>query len=146
MIDLAERYARVSAETRDLIDRLIEADLDAQAWADQLGVAYRQTDVAALLGVSPQAVSKNPRLLRLTTPRGQVGYPAFQFDGRRQVPGVGDVVEALVPVTTSTWTIASWLTSPQRDLGQRSPIDALRQGDVGPVLDAAMAFAAALVA
>jgi hypothetical protein len=104
---------------------------------------YRQADVAALLGKSKQAVSADPRLLKLVLRSGEVGYPVFQFDGRQQLPGVRDVIGVLAPVVATPWTIASWLTSPSADLDGETPEAALRAGRVDAVTAAADRFARA---
>ncbi|MDA8302338.1 MAG: hypothetical protein M0005_12565 [Actinomycetota bacterium] len=85
---VAQLYRKASPETRRLVDRLLEQDADDRASADQIGPAYRQGDVALLLGKSKQAVSEDERLLRLEMRSGIVGYPAFQFDGRRLLLGI----------------------------------------------------------
>lgn len=133
-----------SPETRYQIECLLRQDADDRAWAGQLGPAYRQGDVARLLGKSKQAVSADSGLLRLDMRDGEIGYPVFQFDGRRLVPGLRDVVRILAPAVATNWTIASWLTSPADDLNQRSPLDALRSGEIEAVAALARRFAAAL--
>jgi hypothetical protein len=130
MPSLLERYESAPAEVRHQVDRLLAQAEDDRAWADQLGPVYRQADVAALLGVSKQAVSSNPGLLRLEMRDGAVGYPVWQFDGDRVVPGVRQVVLELKDVVASPWTIASWLTSPNVELDGRAPLTCLRQGEV----------------
>lgn len=130
-------YSQASSDVRILVDRLLQAEEDDGAWARQLGPAYRQADVARLLGKTVSAVSQDRRLLKLPMRSGAVGYPAFQFDGRVLVPGVAEVVKALMPAVETPWTVASWLTSPRSGLGGRRPIDALRQGQVDDVLAAA---------
>lgn len=139
-----ERYARATDETRRIVDRLLEQDATDARWAAQLGPAYRQADVAALLGKSKQAVSRDRHLLALRTRGGAIVYPAFQFDGRRLLPGLGTVVTTLVPVAASPWTVASWLTSGSASLDGRRPLDVLREGEVAAVQRAADAFAAGL--
>lgn len=129
-----------------MVDRLLQQDADDQAWAEQIGPVYRQADVAELLGKSKQAVSADDGVLRLQMRSEAVGYPAIQFDGRRLLPGVRDVVTILSPVVETTWTIASWLTSPQRLLQNERPIDRLHAGDVDAVVAAAGRFAHALAA
>jgi hypothetical protein len=64
---------------------------------------------------------------------GSVGYPVFQFEGDRILPGIQNVVRALSPVAATSWTVASWLTSPSSDLGGKTPLDRLRRGDVSDV-------------
>lgn len=138
---VAERYANASQETRYLVDRLLAEDADDQAWSEQLGPAYRQADVARLLRKSKQAVSADSRLLKLEMRNGDIGYPTFQFDGRRQLAGIRDVVAVLGPVVSTPWTTASWLMSPNVNLGSVRPLDALRDGLVEPVVAAARRLA-----
>lgn len=143
---IAERYAKASEETRRMVDRLLAQDADDRAWIAQLGPVYRQTDVARLLGKSKQAVSADTGLLRLDMRNGAIGYPAFQFDGRRQQTGVSEIVNTLAPVVATSWTIASWLTSAQADFDGIRPIDALRDGRVEEVVALARRVARVLAA
>lgn len=143
---VADRYAQASEDTRRQVARLLAQDADDRAWADQVGSAYRQADVVALLGKTKQAVSADAGLVKLEMRDGTVGYPVFQFDGRRVLPGVRDVVEALSPVVATPWTIASWLTSPHDYLDGARPIDALRAGRVHEVATLARRAAQALAA
>lgn len=131
---IAQRYADATAETRRLVDRLLSQDVDDRAWTAQLGPAYRQSDAALLLGKSKQAVSADAGLLKLEMRNGALGYPAFQFDGRRQQAGVREVVTVLSSVVATPWTIASWLTSANAELDGIRPIDALRRGRVDAVV------------
>lgn len=143
---LVERYTAASPETRRMVDRLLEQDADDQAWAQQLGPVYRQTDVAQLLGKTPQAVSADHHLLKLQLRDGQIGYPTFQFDGRRLLPGVREVVDVLTPVVATSWTVASWLTSPQPTLDGHRPVDLLRDGQTARIVDEARRVAKAQAA
>ncbi len=115
---------------------------DDAAWAAQLGPAYTPEDTARVLDTDIDTVERDPRLLRLEMRSGRIGYPVFQFDGRTQLDGVGDVVEILTGAVTEPWTIASFLRSPQPEFDGREPIDLLRDGDVEPVLDMTRNFAA----
>lgn len=126
-------------------DGLPEQD-DDRAWAKQLGPVYRQPDVARMLGKSKQAVSADKHLLRLTMRNGDIGYPVFQFDGRRQLPGVGEIVALLAPLVATPWTVASWLTSPQPTLEGARPLDLLADGQVEEAVAAAHRLATALAA
>ncbi len=126
-----------SPETRYQIELLLRQDADDRAWADQLGPAYRQGDVARLLGKTRQAVSADRGLLRLEMRNGEIGYPVFQFDGARQLPGIREVVRVLDPMVASAWTIASWLCSPAPQLDERTPLAVLREGERETVLSLA---------
>jgi len=141
---LQSMVRNASPETRYQIERLLRQDADDRAWAEQLGPAWRQGDVARLLGKSKQAVSADTGLLRLEMRNGEIGYPAFQFDGRRVLPGLRDVVRTLAPAVATNWTIASWLTSATDELDKHTPLEALRAGEVEPVAELAERFATAL--
>jgi hypothetical protein len=143
---LVERYREASEDTRRQVDRLLEQDADDQAWAEQLGPVYRQADVAALLGKTKQAVSADTGLLKLELRNGHIGYPVFQFDGRRVLPGLREVVTTLAPTVTVPWTVASWLTSPQPSWDGARPLDRLRAGEVDEVVAAARRMARSLAA
>ncbi len=130
---VAERYERAHPHIRALIDRLLERDAAdgddwAATWRAQIGPALTQRDTAALLGKSPQAVAKDPGLVRVPTRDRRVMYPVWQFDGRRRVDGVAEVVAA-VGQTVAPSTVAAWLTAPNPQLDGRAPIAALRAGD-----------------
>lgn len=133
-----------SPETRYQIERLLQQDADDQAWAEQLGPAYRQGDVARLLGKSRQAVSADRGLLRLDMRDGEIGYPVFQFEGRRQLPGMREAIGLLGPVVASPWTLASWLTSASDALDGQSPVQALREQSIDAVTALARQTAEAL--
>jgi hypothetical protein len=127
------------------------AALDAVSgtmWTDRVGPFYDTEGVMALLGgVSKQAVHdrvRRHRLLALRTASGRLVYPAAQFHGRGVVAGLGTVLDALVPDDTEAWLVASWLTTSDPALGDRAPIDALRAGDIDPVVDGARELASAL--
>jgi hypothetical protein len=130
---LLERYQQAPADVRRQVDLLLRQAEDDQAWTDQLGPVYTQGQVAELLGKTKQAVSTDKGLLRLDMRDGRIGYPIFQFEGDRILPGIQDVVRALAPVAATSWTVASWLTSPSSDLGGETPLERLRRGDVPEV-------------
>lgn len=129
-IELARRLARA----------VLEQDVADQGWAEQVGPAFAQADVALLLGVSEQAVSKSRSLLRLRQRDGRPVYPVVQFDGRRVVPGLDRVLASLL-ASVEALTAASWLTVVRADLHGRRPVDALREGEVDRVLALAEDFA-----
>lgn len=133
---LEERYERAAPQVRELVDRLLEHDVAADAWREQIGPALTQRDTGKLLGKSPQAVAKDAGLVRVPTRDGRVMYPVCQFDGRRRVDGVSQVVRALAGVVEGA-TIASWLTAPNDRLDGRAPIGALRDGDQREVVELA---------
>lgn len=118
-------------------------------WTAEIGPFYDGDSVRTLLGrggapVSRQAVSQRRDLLALRTGSGRVVYPAFQFDGRSPVAGLRAVLEVFETVSVSPWTLASWLSSRSSELDGRTPVEALRSGDVDAVRDVAVRWASAL--
>jgi hypothetical protein len=117
---------------------------DDEAWAALLGPAYSVEQVAILLGITRQAVSRRHGLLRLEQRDGYPVYPMFQFDGAAILPGIEQVVLELADAVATPWTIASWLQSPNADLGGRRPHEELVRGNVTNVVTAARQWAVAL--
>ena len=120
------------------------AALDAVAgtlWNDTAGPFFDSDGVRALLGdITKQAVSdrvRRHRLLGLRTGSGRLVYPAFQFDGRHVVRGFPETLMVIAPDDVEGWYVVSWFTTADPELGGRSPIEALRQGDLPAVLAAA---------
>jgi hypothetical protein len=109
---------------------------------ERAGGVYTATEVAALLGITPDAVRKRAaRGKLLVVPQGEHGvYPAFQFDAdaNRSVTGL-DAVLALLDTASAPAKVRFFLT-PDRDLDAvtgATPIAALRAGD--PALGALVA-------
>ncbi|MEJ5888691.1 hypothetical protein WDZ16_09455 [Pseudokineococcus marinus] len=127
--------ARVDAASaaRAAVDHVLDA---AERWTDHLGGFYDVDGVRRLLSrsgrlVSKQAVSKRRGLLALTTGSGRVVYPTFQFSGGSPLPGLDAVLREVPEPLVSRWTQASWLVSPQPDLGGTTPVQLLREGGGG---------------
>lgn len=117
-------------------------------WTDSVGPFYDTEGVMTLLGgVSRQAVHdrvRRHRLLALRTGSGRLVYPAAQFVDEHVAPGLGDILDILLPDDTEAWMVASWLTTSDPHLGDRTPITALRAGDLDEVEAAARQVATAL--
>lgn len=128
-----ELLTRASPDTLEFVQTVLEQDQVDRQWAAQIGTALSQPDVARLLHVSVQAVSKNRGLLRLTNRDGRVVYPVMQFDGRRPLPGLARVLGAL-DGSLLPLTVASWLTLATPALDDNTPVHALRDGDIDRVV------------
>jgi hypothetical protein len=130
-------------------DRVLDPSL---LWVEHLGAFYDTATVRSLLArdgesVTRQAVHKRKGLLALTTGSGKVVYPAFQFRDRQLVHGLDRVQKELPEPLVSRWTLASWLVTPERDLGDERPIDVLfdeSQGSVDDVVRVARIWATQL--
>ena len=140
-----EHVNDVEAAARAAVDAVVDS---GAYWEEHLGPVYDAKTVAVLLGspdkpVSRQAVSKRP-LLALRTGNGRVYYPAFQFANGQPIRGLADLLTTIDEDLVSRWTLASWLVSPEVELDDVRPIDALRAGDHDRVLHVARAWARAL--
>jgi hypothetical protein len=119
-------------------------------WARHLGGLLDSEQTRDLLRVkSRQAVHdlvRRGRLLRVEDSAGRALYPANQFDEHgRPFPLVGELIETFRPADVSSWTIASFLGSPQRELeGQTPQRWLLAGGEEQPVREAAGRIAARL--
>jgi hypothetical protein len=119
-------------------------------WDQHLGPLYGWSDVAEILGTvsSRQGVhdlAQRRRLLALPASGGRVLYPAFQFQGRRTLPGLPELLEILVSSGATGWTQASWFQSSQEELGGETPVAHLStHGLDEQILDAASRVAGRL--
>lgn len=121
-------------------------EVDAQLRAFQfrrelLADALTATQVAELLGTSRQTPHDRVRSgsLLAVLDRGQLRFPRWQFDPRGPdgvVAGLPSVIRAL---EVSPLAKVSWLTRPNPYLEERTPLEALRDGDLERVLDVARA-------
>ncbi|HUW87176.1 MAG TPA: hypothetical protein VMW30_02185 [Candidatus Paceibacterota bacterium] len=141
-IEDTQRFARETAE------KVIDA---SRTWQEHLGTFYDVEGVRNLLSrsgkpLSRQAVSKRKNLLALTTGSKRVVYPSFQFRDRTVVKGLDEVLAQLPEDLLSRWTLASWLVSKEKELGDTAPIEALHQGNVEQVMSIARHWAQSLSA
>jgi hypothetical protein len=106
------------------------------------GGALTASDVAALLGMSRQAVDKRRKaaqILAVEVPKRGFLYPAWQFTEAGSVlPGLVEVLEALTE--HDPWAQARFFLAANDRLGAKRPVDLLRAGALEPVLVAASVF------
>lgn len=143
----AERFGRRAA-------LLAASDL---LWEREIGRLLSAAEVGELLDITKQAVSlrvKSLSLLALPTAKGGYGFPHWQFgqDGQ-PLAGLMDVLRAfrsedVLPAadqrgsTVETpWTIAAWMVSHQDELGDRTPVELLHEGEGEQVRLAALRYA-----
>jgi hypothetical protein len=100
-------------------------------WERHLGLLYSTGQVRELTGIgSRQAIServKRRRLLSVRGPDGKPLFPAFQFAGRRPLPGLGPILDAFRDAAENPYTIASWFVTPEPLLGHKPPAAWLRE-------------------
>jgi hypothetical protein len=119
-----------------LADRVVAVVPARSALGDAVGPVYRQAGLARACGCSRQAVSewvKHRRVLALTTSDGVVVVPAGQLDANlRPLRGLADVLRVLTADVVDDWMLASWLTTPQATLRNRSVLEWLAAGSSLP--------------
>ncbi|MBZ5726292.1 MAG: hypothetical protein LAP87_15000 [Acidobacteriia bacterium] len=164
LMDLSERLLADAASIRGLaiiraqsspeyLDTLKGLDPLAPAFARGVrarlellkegGGVYTTDKVAEVLGISPQTVIKRlntGRLLALSLGHRGHRYPVWQFDQERHavLPGLETVLSALS--AHDAWMQNVFFLSPNSRLNDRRPLDALREGNFEPVLEAARSF------
>lgn len=116
--------------------RTLEAYLDARR--DLVAASLSTIEAARRLGVSSAAVTKRRVAGRLVAfrHRGDWRYPEWQLVDGGLLPGIVEAWRAM-PHHPDDLRAVRWFTLPSRHLGGRTPIDALRAGEVGAVVDAA---------
>jgi len=116
----------------DLALRVVATIPSPSRLAMQIGPVYRQSDLAKARGCTRQAIKDSinkRRVLALTTADDVTVIPAFQLGpDLRPLPGLEEVLKILTPEVMDDWTLVSWLNAPQAQLGERSVIEALREG------------------
>lgn len=140
---LAQFLSDTAAESVfDLEDPLAPARARAASVKQQLleeaEGTYTTAEVAEMLGIQPQAVTKRERSEKLLAVRGSSGqnlYPRCQFDANGVIAGLEEVLRAF-PMK-NPWTRLSGLMADTPALGDRSILRALRDGDLARAIAAA---------
>jgi hypothetical protein len=127
------------------VDPLAEAKARAiQAEAELLeaaGGTLTADDVAQLLGITRQAVERRRdrgTVLALRASGGMFVYPVCQFQDGQLLAGI-DRFLAAFPEGTSPWSILNVLVGPSDALDGRTPLEALRAGDIDQATEVAEA-------
>lgn len=121
------------------------------AWEHHVGALLSHGQVLDLTGWSRQALSQavhGHRVLRLHGDSGHA-YLLAGFDEQvpaRPLPGLKEVLTAWAGVDPRGWAAASWLCSPQPELGGETPQAALAAGGGEQVAILARQAAARLAA
>jgi biotin operon repressor len=112
-----------------------------QSLVKKSGGVVRGEEVAALLGISRQAVDKRRRqgrLIGLTQGRRGYAYPAWQFEGGRTLANLERVLDALR--AHDPWMQLTFFVNANDRLNGHSPLEVLRSGKLEPVLQAAASY------
>ena len=121
--------AYAAAAIRSLVTRL----KTRTTWESHVGPLLTHSQALDLTNWTKQALSQavgDHRVLRLDSD-GNHAYLLAGFDDQspaRPLPGIKKALNAWATVDPRGWTAASWLMSPQPELGGRTPQDALLAG------------------
>jgi hypothetical protein len=105
------------------------------------GGGWSSTQVAKHLGISRQAVDKRRRankLLALQSGRGDYVYPTCQFTDDGVIAGIDRYLGAFPP--SSGWPKLDVLLAPAEEIGNVTPLDALKRGNVDDAVHVASGF------
>lgn len=123
------------------------------AWRGHIGSVLSHGQVLENTSWTTQALSRavrNRRVLKLAARDGASGYAAAAFDAStepiRPLSGIKPVLLVWSTVDPSGWVTASWLSTPQRELADRTPRQALLDGDADMVTTLAKQATARMVA
>lgn len=110
------------------------------AWERALGELLTSAEARVLLGgVSREALRKrvvSGSVIALRDDAGLVRYPRWQFDAPSGTPfsAIKKLNEIFDDAGLDAWTLASFATTPQPELGDRTPVDAFADADIEPLL------------
>lgn len=129
------------AENRAFLENLETQSREKRAELTRTGQLIEAKELARRLGITVQAVSKAlkaKKLFDLECEGGKRLYPAFYADPELSRATLGEVTRFLDDAPGS----AKWqfFTRPKLSLNRRTPLQALKEGDLNQVLFAAQGF------
>ena len=147
-VSTAELLTSLAARTaQDEGDEFAQARLRGlEVWQklrEASGGFLAGADVAAMLQMTPAAVHKRYKahqLLGIREEKRRISYPALQFSDGRVVEHLPEVLELLAARHIDDRAQLRFLAGSHSRLSGRTPVGALRDGDVSQVLAAARAF------
>jgi hypothetical protein len=110
------------------------------AWERALGELLTIAEARVLLGgISREALRKrvvSGSAIALRDDAGLIRYPRWQFDAASGAPfgAVKQLNELFGEARLDSWTLAAFATTPQPELDDRTPVDALGDADLKPLL------------
>lgn len=93
---------------------------------------------AAKLGISSQALEALTSLIALRTDGEVAGYPAFQFESQAMLKGIAKLLAAIQ--VDDPWSRLNFCFLRLQELNGRTPVEAIRAGEIDAVVLAASHF------
>ncbi|NLU65089.1 hypothetical protein HCA61_22910 [Rhodococcus sp. HNM0563] len=134
------------------VERVLSSLKARRAWENHLGPILTHRQMLDITEWSKQALSQAVhahRVLRLRAEDGTVGYWSAGLTEtvpHRPLPGLKEALTAWAGATVDPWTVASWFSTEQPELDDRTPRKALVEGDIDAVVILARQAAARLAA
>ena len=104
---------------------------------EEHGGTLTADEVGQIIGISRQGVNvrrQADKLIALPTGRHGYRYPTWQFAESGTLPGLEKVLAVLAP--HDEWMQVIFFVSKNLRLGGRTPVEVLKTGEIGQVLDA----------
>ncbi|KQS22381.1 hypothetical protein [Frigoribacterium sp. Leaf186] len=122
-----------------LAKRMLASVPGVNVYDDALAPFYDTTSLGRWKGIRRKSIDGQVRrgdVLCVTTSDSHRLYPSFQFDGPdgTPLPDLAGVLAVLDPRRVDVWGDAIWVREPHAELGDRSPAQALRDGDADDVI------------
>jgi hypothetical protein len=117
--------------------------LAGEAWERALGELLTSAETRVLLGgISREALRKrvlSGSVIALRDDRDLTRYPRWQFDAANGAPfaAIKKLNGVFGEADLDPWTLASFATTPQPELDERTPVEAFADADPEPLLLAA---------
>lgn len=141
-----------AAYVRAGVDRVLSSLKARRAWENHIGLVLTHRQILDITEWSKQALSQAVhagRVLRLHAEDGTVGCWSAgltETSPHRPLPGLEETLTAWASATVDPWTVASWFSTEQPELDDRTPRKALVEGDIDAVVMLARQAAARLAA
>jgi len=138
---LAEHVKPIANDDSVIAAALMRGAQRKMELTEQAGGMLSSSRAAEILSISPQALHKRQAkggLIAVALIGGDLGYPAFQFESDQVTAGIGEILAAIA--IDDPWMRLNFILSPLDELGETSPLDAIRRGETPAAVTAAKHF------
>ena len=130
----------ITDEDRAIAAALAEGTLQKKELLEEMGGAFTADQLAKILKISPQAVHGGRQTnlyFGLPVAKG-FRYPKFQVTDSGTLKGLKEFLSAFT--LPDPWTKLAVLVAPSDRLNGRSPLNAIKTGEIGKAVEVALAY------
>ena len=147
--ELANIAFEVTFSAPESADKLAKAVMRGVSVRQQMAAAdggsVSAEETARQLGVTKQSVINQYHAGKVlawrTEKQGAIRFPVWQFDGERRLPGLEAVLEVLnAGDVLDDWGKIGFFLQTHGALGEKRPLDLLRENQLEPVLQVARGY------